>query len=65
MNHTTIKIAGIDAVRVLNEYQSQYPATGRYPFLIGDPEELERLQGHDESDQRDPADIIQVSKSVI
>jgi hypothetical protein len=40
---TTLKIAGVDAVRVLNEHRSRFRATGQYPFLIGDAEDLGHL----------------------
>ena len=45
MEFGTLKTAGTDAIRLLNEHRSRYPDTGRYPFLIGDGEELERIQG--------------------
>jgi hypothetical protein len=44
MDFTTLKIAGNDAIRLLNDYRSQYSATGQYPFLIGDAEELDRIK---------------------
>jgi hypothetical protein len=41
---TTLKIAGGDAIRVLNDHRLHYPTTGLYPFLIGDAEELGRIK---------------------
>lgn len=43
MELSTIKAPGADALRLLEEHRSQYPTTGRYPFLIGDAEEMERM----------------------
>jgi hypothetical protein len=61
---TTLKIPGRDAIRLLNEHRSSYPATGKYPFLIGDAEELERIQESAESDKREPSAIIRASLEI-
>ena len=61
MNFATIKIAGADAVRIVEEYRSQFAATGRYPFLIGDRDELELIRELGEYDKRDPVDLIRSS----
>jgi hypothetical protein len=58
---TIMKIAGSDAIRVLHELRSKYATTGRYPFIIGDDDELERLQESAELNEQDPADIIETS----
>jgi hypothetical protein len=64
MRFTTIKIPGTGAIRVLNEHRSRYPATGQYPFLIGDVEELERLQEMTEFNEQDPVDITRGSLEI-
>jgi Domain of unknown function (DUF4253) len=61
---TTLKIAGNDAIRLLNEYRSRYPASGQYPFLIGDGEELGRIKEMAKFNDRDPARIIRASLRV-
>jgi hypothetical protein len=43
MSFDWIRVLGTDAIRVINEHRTRYPATRQYPFLIGDTEELERL----------------------
>lgn len=64
MPFTTLKIPGADAVRLLNEHRQQFPATGRYPFLIGDAQELDRLMAAAEFNTQHPPDIIQASLAV-
>jgi hypothetical protein len=59
-----LKIAGGDAIRALNEHRSQYPATGLYPFLIGDAGELEQITEAAKFNERDPAAIIAASHCV-
>jgi hypothetical protein len=61
---TTLKIAGGDAVRLLNEHRSRYAATGQYPFMIGDTEELGRIQEAAEFNEQDPAALVRVSLDV-
>lgn len=61
MEFTTIRIPGADALRILNEYRSHYPATGKYPFLIGDREELERIEQSAEFNEQAPGAIIRTS----
>ncbi|MBI5722534.1 MAG: hypothetical protein HZA50_01140 [Planctomycetes bacterium] len=64
MNFTSIKIAGADAIRILNDYRSKYATTGQYPFLIGDHQELERVQENAEFNKQYPTDIIQTSLGI-
>lgn len=64
MTFKTIKIAGEDAVAKLNEYRSRFPRRGEYPFLIGDAEELSRIQESADFDDRDPSEIVRASHSV-
>jgi hypothetical protein len=61
---TTLKIAGSDAVRLLHEHRSNYAATGLYPFLIGDAEELGRIEEAAEFNRQEPAAIIKGSLEV-
>ncbi|MDG3006363.1 DUF4253 domain-containing protein [Paludisphaera mucosa] len=64
MEFTTFKVAGVDALRRLEEYRAKYPTSRVYPFLIGGAEELEYLEEAAESDGRDPAAIIRASLDV-
>ena len=64
MQFTTLKTAGGDAIRLLNEHRSRFPATGQYPFLIGDAEELGRIKEAAEFNKHDPAAIIAASLEV-
>jgi len=64
MEFTTLKSPGADALWLLNGYRSRCPATGEYPFLIGDAEELERLREAAEFNDRDPAAIIRTSLDI-
>lgn len=61
MSYTTHKIAGRDAIQLLNEHRSHYPATGLYPFLMGDSNEVERLQEAAEYVEQDSETIIRTS----
>lgn len=38
MNFTTVKVAGADAIAMLNDRREQYRTTRQYPFLIGGEE---------------------------
>jgi hypothetical protein len=58
---TIEKIAGSDAVRLLNEHRSRFASTGLYPFLIGDQEELDRIQENAEPFEQDASAIIEES----
>jgi hypothetical protein len=58
---TTLKINGNDAIRILNEHRANYPASGQYPFLIGDDGELERIEESIELNDGDPDTIIKLS----
>ncbi len=64
MGFATMKVAGADAIRTLEDYRSRYPSTGQYPFLIGDEEELDRIEEAAGFSERDPAAIIQASSDV-
>lgn len=64
MDFVTMKIAGADAIQTLDDYRSRYSSTGEYPFLIGDLEELERIQEAAGFNDRDPAAIIQASSGI-
>lgn len=60
----TVKASGSEALQNLNQHRADYPATGWYPFLIGDGEELERIEQAVEYIEQDPATIIRSSLEV-
>jgi len=64
MRFRTIKVAGADALRVLDERRARYPETREYPFLIGESEELADLQKYIENEDRDPGAILRASSSI-
>jgi hypothetical protein len=64
MDFATLKVPGADAIRLLNEHRSRYRATGQYPFLIGDDNDLGNLKHEVESRKRKPAAIIQASLDI-
>jgi hypothetical protein len=64
MGFTTLKIAGCDAIRLLNQHRSRYPATGQYPFLIGDAEELGRVREAADFNDRDSTGIVRASLDI-
>ena len=61
---TTLKIHGEDAIRLLKEYRAQYSSTGLYPFLIGDAEELQRIEESAGFNKQDPTAIVSASFDV-
>jgi hypothetical protein len=64
MGFITIEVPGKRALEVLDEKRSQFPATGEYPFMIGEAENVERLSEAAELNVQDPADIIRASLNV-
>ena len=64
MEFTTLKIAGVDAVRLLNQHRSRFRTTGQYPFLIGDAEDLGHITEVAEFNKVDPAAIIRAALKV-
>jgi hypothetical protein len=64
MELTTCKIAGGDAVRLLHEHRSRYSASGQYPFLIGDADDMELLMEVSEDNEDEPGAIIQRSLEI-
>lgn len=64
MSFTTITVPGTDALRVLNQSRQHFPATGQYPFLIGDQDELERIEETMEFNKEDPATIVRTSLQI-
>jgi hypothetical protein len=64
MEFTTLEVSGSDAVRILDEYRSRYRSTAQYPFMIGDVEELERLEEQAEDAEQNSADIIRASLAI-
>jgi hypothetical protein len=64
MTFSTIKVAGKVAIRELTDRRSRYPMNGEYPFLIGGPDDLERLQESTEFNELSFEDIIRNSQTV-
>ena len=64
MDVTTLKIPGGGAIRLLNEHRSRYRSTGLYPFMIGDVDELGRLEESGEFNKQDSAAILRASFEV-
>jgi hypothetical protein len=64
MEFTTLEVSGSDAVRLLEEYRSRYRSTAQYPFMIGDGEELERLEEQAEDAEQNSAEIIRASLAI-
>lgn len=58
MSFTTIKVAGSNALQTLDQLRQRYPTTGQYPFLIGDDDEVERIEETAESYEQDPAELV-------
>jgi hypothetical protein len=48
----------------LEDHRSKYRATGQYPFLIGDGEELERLEEAAHDAERGSAEVIRASLEI-
>lgn len=61
MDFTFLKIAGDEALKQLEQYRSQFPVTGQYPFLIGNDKELRLILENAEFNELDLAGIIQNS----
>jgi hypothetical protein len=55
---TSIKIAGVDAIRLLNEHRGRYLATGKYPFLAGETDPLELFPEATGLNDQSAADIL-------
>lgn len=64
MEFTTEEIAGVDAIVELESRRASYPQTGEYPFLIGDAEELERIQEAAEFNEQSFDAILQGAMEV-
>jgi hypothetical protein len=64
MTIMTIKVSGKEALEIIDSYRTQYPTTGKYPFIVGDSEDLERLQENAEFNQGSMEEIIQASFNV-
>jgi hypothetical protein len=64
MSFTTLKVPGADAIRLLEEYRSRYPASGEYPFLIGDDRDLQDLLSSGDHNKQSSAAIIRASRQI-
>jgi hypothetical protein len=58
MNIELIECAGKDTIATLKRLRAEFPATGKYPFVIGDAEELARLREASEFNPQDAAAIL-------
>jgi len=58
MSFDFIKCTGTEALSRLKELRSNYPSANKYPFLIGDEEELERLHEAAEFNQSELSQIV-------
>jgi hypothetical protein len=64
MKPSCIKIPGAEAIQTLEYLRSQYPVTGVYPYIIGDREELGRVQEAADFAGSEATEIIQSSLNV-
>jgi hypothetical protein len=64
MDFTTIEVPGVDAIQALTHCRERYAETGLYPFLIGDAEDLGRVEEAAEFNPQDPAEVIKASFEV-
>jgi len=64
LEFATLEVPGSDVARLLEEYRSKYQSTGQYPFLIGDREDLERLEQEAGDAEQGPAEVIRASLEI-
>lgn len=64
MKFTTRKIPGSEALAILIEQRQRFPKTGHYPFLIGEADEIARINDASHLNQEEPAAIIQKSLAI-
>jgi hypothetical protein len=64
MSFNTLKVPGADAIRLLEEHRSRYPASGEYPFVIGDDRDLQDLLSSGDHNKRRSAAIIRASRQI-
>ncbi len=64
MAFTELCIAGENALDLLDSHRRNFPNSGKYPFLIGNSEELERVKEAMEFNEESPDEIIEKSHSV-
>ncbi|MFO0937499.1 MAG: DUF4253 domain-containing protein [Gemmataceae bacterium] len=64
MKFTTRKIPGSEALQILIEQRQRFPKTGHYPFLIGEADEIARINDASNLYQEEPAAIIQKSLAI-
>lgn len=58
MNIELIECAGRDVIVTLERLRAEFPASGKYPFVIGDEDELAQLREASEFNQQDAAAIL-------
>lgn len=64
MPFTTLKIPGAAAIETLESRRLAYARSGKYPFLIGNAEEVERIRQAAEHNDQEFDDIIRESLSL-
>lgn len=64
MAFTELCIAGENALDLLDSHRRNFPNSGKYPFLIGDSEELERVKEAMEYNEESPDEIIETSSHI-
>ncbi len=65
MQFTLEEVSGVEAIARLEEYRLRYPASGRYPFMIGDDEERQRVEESAKWNDQEPETIVQASLAVV
>jgi hypothetical protein len=64
MQYETLQVSGALAIQTLKDLRSAYRSTGKYPFLIGDADDLAILQENSEDNESEFEEIIESSSSV-
>ncbi len=57
-------IPGENSIQTFNEYRSRYAATGEFPFLVTEEEEMEHIDNFASHVENDPAETIRSSLDV-
>ncbi|XZE21496.1 DUF4253 domain-containing protein [Pirellulaceae bacterium SH449] len=59
-----IEVAGEKAIAEMQRLRSEFPDTGLWPILLGDDEELERIEDCLEDSSESPAEILSASNAI-
>lgn len=63
MELDTIKVSGADAVEKLMALRSEFSSSGKYPFIIGNADELGRIQENAEFAEGEPTKDLDLASS--